>query len=605
MPYTDREIKKFLNVCSHERFAKLFIEESTTTIIVFSKKEVFVYNDKFNYYEPVDIHGRFLSLVSNTLHKVIEPWDDHFSNQLMQIMADRELDKQERDEAKERIKKIIQQISGAIKAIETVTFLKNVIESIISMKVLSKEEQDKLNRLDNHLNFKNGKLNLKTSEFCDRTKDDFVTEYLDYDFQIKPNKTIKQEVTEVLKKICNSSDDDFDFIMRFLGYCITSETKEQKYLNVVGETASNGKSTMIKLMEEALPIYIFKAKKDLFSEAFSKGHKYFAQTKGKRIVYIEELDKKKVDADLLKDVVDGNKMNNEVLFSTTEKIDINFKLMFLSNNLMNFDADSGIKRRLIHFEFKNKFVDKEDIEKERINHRVGSVFEVDRTLTKKFQYNDDYKNALVHLLLKKSKQYFTEGLTVPQKYLEMAKDVCDENDKFKNFFDDHFELTTDPNDRIAKSELHDMYNHHTKCNFSPSTLMTEIKRLQLRYDKALRCVYNGQSVRGVLTGIKKKSNISEEPQTDFGLDDSSPCLGDDELLKKNIQLEKELQELRYDYEVMRLELEELKKSKQMTPIKLIDQSDSEEEAPRQKTKTKSNKIAKALGLDHGLDYGLD
>ena len=44
MPYTDREIKKFLNVCSHERFAKLFIEESTTTIIVFSKKEVFVYN---------------------------------------------------------------------------------------------------------------------------------------------------------------------------------------------------------------------------------------------------------------------------------------------------------------------------------------------------------------------------------------------------------------------------------------------------------------------------------------------------------------------------------------------------------------------------------
>ena len=599
MPYTDREIKKFLNVCSHERFAKLFIEESTTTIVVFSKKEVFVYNDKFNYYEPVDIHGRFLSLVSNTLHKVIEPWDELFSDQLMQIMANKELDKQERDEAKERIKKIIQQISTAIKAIETVTFLKNVIESIISMKVLSKEEQDKLNRLDNHLNFKNGKLNLKTSEFCDRTKDDFVTEYLDYDFQIKPNKSIKQEVTEVLKKICNSSDDDFDFIMRFLGYCITSETKEQKYLNVVGETASNGKSTLIKLMEEALPIYIFKAKKDLFSEAFSKGHKYFAQTKGKRIVYIEELDKKKVDADLLKDVVDGNKMNNEVLFSTTEKIDINFKLMFLSNNLMNFDADSGIKRRLIHFEFKNKFVDKEDIEKERINHRVGAVYEVDRTLTKKFQCNDEYKNALIHLLLKKSKQYFTEGLTVPQKYLEMAKDVCDENDKFKNFFDDHFELTTDQNDRIAKTELHDMYNHHTKCNFSPSTLMTEIKRLQLRYDKGLRCVYNGQSVRGVLTGIKKKT--VDEKETDYGLD-NLPCvtLGDDDLLRKNTQLEKELRELKDQYEIMRLELEELKKKK--TTNILLD-SDTEEEKPTKiiTKKDKKNKIVEALSRDYGLD----
>ena len=37
-------------------------------------------------------------------------------------------------------------------------------------------------------------------EFCDRTEADFVTEYLNYDFQVKVNKEVKNEVVENLKK---------------------------------------------------------------------------------------------------------------------------------------------------------------------------------------------------------------------------------------------------------------------------------------------------------------------------------------------------------------------------------------------------------------------
>jgi hypothetical protein len=356
-------------------------------------------------------------------------------------------------------------------------------------------------------------------------------------------------------------------------------------------------------MEEALSIYIFKAKKDLFSEAFSKGHKYFSQTKNKRIVYIEELDKKKVDADLIKDVVDGNKMNNEVLFSTTEKIDINFKLMFLSNNLMNFDSDSGIKRRLIHFEFKNKFVEKVDLEKEKSNHKIGEVYVLDKSLVSKFHDNDDYKNALIHVLIKKAKNYFKSGLIVPAKYIEIAKDVCEENDKFKNFFDNHFDITNNENDKITKDELRDMYNHHTKCNFSASSIMTDIQRLQLKYEKGLRSVYNGISIRGIIVGIKKKTVHYEEDiceESNVSMQPVNYCqkLQDDELLSKYMQTEKELTELKLDYEKLRLEFDEYKKgqTKKSTTI-FIDVSDEEEEVavvkPKKKT-DKNNKIRKAL-----------
>ena len=263
----------------------------------------------------------------------------------------KELDKEEKDMLKGNMNKILRSVNTAIKNIESTPFINNTIKLILVKATLSPDQQTKLNRLDNYLNFRNCKLDLKTLEVSARTEEDFITEYLDYDFKPKVDKSIRKYIKEILFQICNNNKEDYEFIMSYLGYCITSETKEQKYLNVVGPSASNGKSTLIKLMESVFSIYTFKSDKRTFSETFGKQHKYFSNMKNKRIVYIEELDKKKIDGDLLKDTVDGNKMNNEVLFSTTEKIDINFKLMFLSNNLMNFDSDSGIKRRLIHFEF--------------------------------------------------------------------------------------------------------------------------------------------------------------------------------------------------------------------------------------------------------------
>ncbi len=93
MPMSVSHIKKFLAIQSHERFADLFISESTTKTIIFSKKEMYIYNNEFNYYEPVDIGGRFLKLVSSVLHKAIEEWEQRFLKDFMISMKDEELTK--------------------------------------------------------------------------------------------------------------------------------------------------------------------------------------------------------------------------------------------------------------------------------------------------------------------------------------------------------------------------------------------------------------------------------------------------------------------------------------------------------------------------------
>jgi len=559
-------IKKCLQIQTNERFAELFIEKSKMKTIVFSKKEIYIFNEEFKYYQP--INGKFLDHVSEVLHKAFEPLEEKCERKITEAMENKDLDKDEKKEVKDEVQKMIKQINQCIKLIETTTFLNNVITKIISRLELTREQQDKLNRLENHLNFRNGKLDLKTGIFSERTQDDFITEYIDYDFQIKPNKNVKAEIITLLKKICNDSEEDYNFITSFLGYCITSETKEQKYLNVVGPSAGNGKSTLIKMIDTAIPIYVFKAKKDLFSEAYSKGHKYFSQTKNKRIVYIEEIDRKKIDGELMKEVVDGDKINNEVLYANTEKIDINFKLMFLSNNLMNFDSDQGIKRRMIHVEFKNKFVDKDDFEKEKENHKIGTVYPMDKDLINRFKENDDYKNALVHILLKNSIQYFSSGLTIPQSYLNVVNELCDDNDKFKSFFDGNFIKTNKDDDRLTLQEMLDMYNSTYKCNLAKSSLLSDVKRLQLTYDSSSkRATYEGKSMKGVIIGIKKIEAKKDEVEfiddkpsrrqlpDPHGLDYGISC---NQLTDDN-ENAKKYDDLLDQFEKLRLEFEEYKK----------------------------------------------
>jgi hypothetical protein len=402
-------------------------------------------------------------------------------------------------------------------------------------------------------------------------------------------------VSEILKQICNSNEDDYDFIMNFLSYCITSETKEQKYLNVVGPSASNGKSTLIKLMESAFSIYIFKAKKDLFTEGFSKGHKFFAQTKNKRIVYIEEQDKKKQDTDLMKDIIDGNKINNEVLFSTTEKINILFKLLFFSNNLMNFDADSGIKRRLIHFEFKNKFVDKNDFEKEKEKHKIGQVFIVDRNLISKFNDNDDYKNVLIHLLLARSRNYFEKGLVIPDKYVEISNGVCEDNDKFKNFIDNNFDITRVESDRMHVDEFMEMYDRSSRCNYAWSTVHSDLKRLGIEFNRDARKIINGVSQKRCILGIKlKEAKYEDEPVEDNGLDFS---LQEDKTFEQKFIEEKEQHtELKAEYERMKQEFEAYKQLNPPQPkvkptIRLIEDSDDDNDS---EIDTTDNKIVNKI-----------
>ena len=75
---SEQQIKSFLKIQSDERFAKLFISQSSTKLIVLSKKDIYMFNNEFNYYQPVEMNEKLLSLVSDVLHQKIELWAEAF-----------------------------------------------------------------------------------------------------------------------------------------------------------------------------------------------------------------------------------------------------------------------------------------------------------------------------------------------------------------------------------------------------------------------------------------------------------------------------------------------------------------------------------------------
>ena len=155
------------------------------------------------------------------------------------------------------------------------------------------------------------------------------------------------EILTTIFHISNDNVDIVEFNLSWFAYCLTGITKEQKMLFIIGHTAGNGKSTLTTMFESAFNIYSKKIGNNKFDVNNNKKHKTFAGiNKIIRYVYMEEMNKKKIDIDILKDFVDGNKIgSNEVMYGTTSDIIINCKLTVFSNHNPNFDSDYGMRRR--------------------------------------------------------------------------------------------------------------------------------------------------------------------------------------------------------------------------------------------------------------------
>jgi len=349
--------------------------------------------------------------------------------------------------------------------------------------------------MDYCVNFKNGLIDLKKIKNCSngdfsksfrkRERDDYVKSVLDYDFISSGLENNKNYIDEIISSQLPNGKDR-EFIYRWFSYCMTGDTTEQKYLCSIGYKASNGKSTQSKIFDTCLPIYTKKFDNRTFSSNYSKSHKQFIhlQSRPIRYTYIEEIDQSNMDANLLKDYVDGYKLNVERLYGTSEDVHLKSKLNICSNKDLTLqNADEGTLRRGIQLNFNVKFTSADAYEE--MKNKDGYAIGNKNLLNELFECEDSdkNKNAFIHLLLDRVSDVIDNGLNENKYINNVFKETMEDYDTFKTFIDDTYDKTDDNNDRVSIVDFLDGYNDTLSKKITRNELVKEIKRVGLIYDR--------------------------------------------------------------------------------------------------------------------------
>ena len=375
----------------------------------------------------------------------------------------------------------------------------------IGPKILDKTFVYKLDVVKHVINFNNGYINLKTGVFYKRTHKHFFSKCLNYDYNKTVDEIIVNKLKKMIKQICNDDEEFMEFMFAWLGYCLTGETKEQKSFWYIGHSASNGKSTLSKIFKECFNEYCYKMDSNALTKGFSKMHKQLSECTGKRFVYIEELPQENLNVAMYKDLVDGDMVNNEVLFKTVQDIEIQFKLNIISNYDPKFNADKGMCRRGLLAEFKNRFLDEDDYNGE-VNKK--GVYLNNTDLSDKFK-TDKYKLAFIHILIPYATKYYESRLKIPATFKSQFKEICKENDKMADFIDNYFTRTGNLADRIYKEEFVSFYNSHYNSKIQWIALLSDLKRCNIEFKSDLRTIVDGKSQKGVIIGLKSRDEEKE------------------------------------------------------------------------------------------------
>ena len=151
------------------------------------------------------------------------------------------------------------------------TYTKNVTATI-AVKIYDKNFMNKLDVNKDKINVSNGVIDLRTGLFLPRTKKDLYSKCLDYEYKVKNNSKTQAKIRKLLLNICNDDENFLEFMLGWLGYCLTGETKEQKSLWLIGHSAGNGKSTISKIFQNCFSPYCFKLDSKALNEGYGKLH---------------------------------------------------------------------------------------------------------------------------------------------------------------------------------------------------------------------------------------------------------------------------------------------------------------------------------------------
>jgi putative DNA primase/helicase len=398
------------------------------------------------------------------------------------------------DETREDLIKYQKKFLDSYKDTQRPSYLSTIIK-YLKTTLVDDNFGDKLDFNVGKLAFKNGIMDLKTKRFTEGIKwSDYLTTTIDYEYKESTTDYIKN----ILKKILNNNEEHLNYFLSLIGYSLTGDASNQKSLyfmiDKLNGKGDNGKSFFFEILDKLMPNYVYNSSSSFLELKNTKSHKQLAMMKGKRLVWIDEQAKNKLNANLIKQIANGKNIENEVMHGTSEKIDILFKLFIISNHIPNIESDeSAVYNRYKQISFSSHFDRTGDRKEENIDKLE---FIADITLADKIL--KEHYNEVFQLIIDYAHEFYKNGIVEePKEFKQDKEEVKEKNDPFIEWFEDN--IIKDENDKLFIDDIVE------KLNSKRDIVRSSMERLGFKYDKDLSfgiCKVTKKKRRGGFIGVR-------------------------------------------------------------------------------------------------------
>jgi phage/plasmid-associated DNA primase len=401
---------------------------------------------------------------------------------------------------KEEMRKMIELYLCFIKK-SSKTNWKNDIKQFLVSLLADVEFENKLDRNIHKLVFKNGMYDLDTSIFQIGFKSyDYITKFIPYDYTPNYDKTKMKFLKNVLLKIMNNNVEHLEYFLSIIGFCFlgTPHLEKSLYFGIDKTEVSsgdNGKTFFFDILTHLMPNYVYKTKKSFLEADNKKSHKQLALMKGIYLSWMDEYDKTKQNYELMKIIGDGNSIENEVMYGTSENIEIFFKMFILTNHIPNIpNNETAVYNRFKQISFNSHFDRSGEREEEDIDNLL---FIADITLGDKIK--TEYFNEVFHLVIEYAKKYIeNKGLpSIPLQFQNDTNATKTTNDKFKLWFIDN--CVVDSDSKVALKKI------ITESECKEDVIKQSMIKMGYKYNKDLSGLgkdNKGKPYKGGYVGIK-------------------------------------------------------------------------------------------------------
>ena len=281
---------------------------------------------------------------------------------------------------------------------------------------------DEMNTDPTELGVPGGYVDLRTGGLHPHDKSKYITQHC----SVAPDRTVETPLFTAFIEEALPDKRLREFMLRWLGYCLTGSTQEQKFAVLLGE-GGNGKGVLMELVRRIMGTYAGAINMQVLLES-EKGlvnkSPELAGLDGYRLVTAEEASgHRRWDEGIIKQVTGESPIKARLLYKNERQFMPKFKLVVNTNAMPKLrSVGAAMRRRLAVVEFTQ--------EPKKVNPKLVE------------QIMEREAPGVLHLLIQEARKWYSDGLPSVPSLDDAVDEYLQSQDLFRRWVDARLDTTS-------------------------------------------------------------------------------------------------------------------------------------------------------------------